>query len=174
MITIILFALVGLIICICIGVFKSMFDSVAYFLQSLFCLLSIVMSCSLLGFLVAYAIPTKVEIDYDNVEVVDVFNIEYHTEIGGTFILGNGYINNGIAYTFYYKSNGGYKCCTLSANNTLIRYGTTPICEQYKYIPTKDIINYFSLYIPSYYDEYCNIIYVPEGSIKNIYNLTSK
>lgn len=174
MITIILFALAGLIICICIGVFETVFDSVFDFIITSLHFLSMLIMFSILGAVIAYAIPTKTEIDYNNVETVDIVSIEDRTGTSGNFILGNGYINNVMVYTFYYKCKDGYKCLTLSARNTRIQYGHTPRCKQYKYIPTKDIINYFSLYIPSYYDEYYNIIYVPEGSIKNMYNLDSK
>lgn len=99
-------------------------------------------------------------------------NISDGSNIKGSFHIGSGYIGNEMHYSFYIKEKYGFSLCTVSAEDTHIKYTKKqPYIITYKYFKNDDWINYFSLEF-NHSERYT--IYVPYGSIIENYTLDAK
>ena len=164
MLTIIICAIIGIIFCIR-EVNTFAIDSWDY-LWALF--IGAVLG-AFLGFVIAIIVPTKTETK------IDVYPIEalQDTEVGsGTFFLGFGQVGDKMKYSFYYETEGGYRLRQVDSDSTLIKSTyVLPRVEEYSRVPAKNRFwNRFSLYLRCAHEN-SFVIYVPEGSIKQNYNL---
>lgn len=121
------------------------------------------------AYALSYILPIKTEIQTYKIELVNL-NDKNNTE--GDFFLGSGQIEGVMKYTYYYKSEDGYKLGTINAEGVLIKYtDELPHIEIHKKKLTKDsFINKFVILNNN--DEIS--IHIPEGSIKTYYNLDAQ
>lgn len=164
MITIILFALLGLFLAI---------KEIWYVNETLLSILGTILFIALfsvIGFIFAIILPMK------TITKIDTYNITclQDNSINANFYLGSGIINGEMKYVFYYEQNGIYKMKQTDCNNTSIKYSDNIRVEQYRQEKTKAVINYFA--IDDIYSEKNMqfIIYVPKGTIKNNYSLDAQ
>lgn len=119
-----------------------------------------------IGFIFALAI-----IPSDTKQVITTNNLialKDTSTLQGSFFLGTGSIDGEMKYTFYYETDNGFKLRQLSNYRVTIKYDGHPRIETITKVKTDAFINHFSLFcgkIPEY------IIYVPENTISNNFNL---
>lgn len=170
MITIILFALFGLVFAIKAVWDYGYYDFVEIVMNTLGTLF-IIFIAAFIGLAVAFALPMKTE------TVVDEYKIEClqdNSTTSGRFFLGTGYIEGEMKYVFYYSENGVFKMKQTDYKNTSIKYSDEIKAERYREKEVKAFINYFAL------DDICSesnmrfILYVPKGTIRQNYNLDAQ
>ena len=89
--------------------------------------------------------------------------------ISGSFWLGCGDVQGKMKYTYYYKTKEGFKFGKVgTARTTIIYSDTKPRIEYYE---SRNKENKFSF---SDGDDWCYKIYVPEGTIKQNFNLDAQ
>ena len=161
-----------IIICAIIGIVFGLREANAFaidFWDYFWALFISALAGAVFGCMVAVIVPTKTETK------VDVYSIEalQDTEVGsGTFFLGFGQVGDKMKYSFYYETEGGYRLRQVDSDSTLIKSTyVLPRVEEYSRVPAKNHFwNRFSLYLRCAHEN-SFVIYVPEGSIKQNYNL---
>lgn len=129
------------------------------------------MGGAFIGIIIAIALPTK------HVTVEKVYELEClkdNSSISGDFFLGMGSVDSTMKYTFYYKTEDGFKLKQLDVDSTIIKYSeNTPraICSYEKEVNVEDaFINYFA--IDFSFGKW--VIEIPKGSITNSYKLDAE
>lgn len=171
MITIILFAILGLIF-----VIKSVWiDLAPHDLEetignALATILGIFVG-AVIGFLVALALPMDTKQKTDTYNIV---SLQDNNSTNGNFFLGIGSFDGKMNYVFYYKENNTYKMKQIEHENAVIKHSNDPKIRRYRPVPTDALINYFALddYDSEKFMRY--VIYVPKGTIKSNYTLNAK
>lgn len=163
MITIIIFGIIGFII----G-FRSWYkdfghDAECYWFGFIGAMLS-----SMLGFGISVALPTQTIKGEPNIK--ELVSLQDGQSINGSFFLGCGSIDGKMKYTYYYEIEKDiFKMGQVSYNRALIKYDSTAYLETYTYEQTDVWYNWFSISLGQLRKQY--IFHVPEGTIKNNYNL---
>ena len=123
----------------------------------------------LLGLLIAWALPAKLE---TKVYTQNLECLQDNNSVNGGFFLGTGSVEGKMKYVYYYKdADSLYHMKQIDYANASIKYSDeTPKIETYKEEATKDFINYFAWD----YTEDKYIIYIPKGSIKQNFNLDAQ
>jgi hypothetical protein len=124
------------------------------------------------GFVIVLFLPTET---YKYKYSVDIVSLQDNSNTKGTFFLGSGQINGSMKYVFYYESDTGlYRMCQIDYNLTEIKYTKEKpkviITEYRKKDTFKNKFTIFSFHQP----DNTYVIEVPEGTIKNNYNLDSQ
>lgn len=166
MITILTFAIIG----IAISIYNTRqndwgMDFIDYFGATL---IGVALG-GFLGFFVALSLPAKF---YTAHTIKKLENLQDGNSTKGSFYLGVGQIEGKMRYVFYVEENGLYRMNQIDYNLAAIKY-TNSIAKVHFYEErkTSDIINYFAL------DFRCDdnyILEVPNGTIKNTYNLDAQ
>lgn len=101
-------------------------------------------------------------------------NLQDNNSSSGNFVLGCGNIEGSMQYAYYVKENGYYILKTIDCKKVKINLVSSNIATLIKdeYVYTNSIINLFS--IKSIKTEVQYTIEIPQGSIKNDYNLDAK
>ena len=165
MITIILFALLGLVVAV---------EYVWYgrpILLNIFATMCLICVGAFIGLLVAFILPMKTKTVMESYKIV---SLQDNNSSEGNFFLGSGYMDGKIKYAFYYQKDDGYKLKTVDSENTTIRYSDNIKCERYKQAEVKSFINYFAIDDLSSESNSEYIIYVPKGTIKENYSLDAQ
>jgi hypothetical protein len=164
MIIIIIFILIGVIIGIISGINNK--SIVAGILLGGFS--SMMLGC--FGCIIAIAIPAKTQ--RVCIEKHEIANLQDNSNIYGSFFLGCGSMDERMVYYSYVEENGLYYLKKFETKNVLIRFSNqTPHIESWVNAPIKgEIINYFAIDDPNY--KY--IFYIPQGSIKQNFNLDAQ
>ena len=165
MITVLIFIIIGIILAIIIGSING--DDVGYiFLNSVFYTI-IGMS---IGLMVAIILPAKT-IKMKEVYVIECLQDNSSTQ--GSFFLGSGLVDEIFKYVFYYKYEDGFQMKLVNYNDAIVKYSDeNPRVERYFNKPKEnELINLFAIDSPDYSKYY---IYVPKGSIKQIYTLDAQ
>lgn len=166
MATVIIFAVLGIALCLRIFLddyryndwWENIFSSLGgVFVGTLF--------GGLVGFFVAWALPC---VSKEAKETFEIVSLQDGNSINGSFFLGSGQINNSMAYTFYYKTEtGGFKLKQIESEYVEIKYSTeNPIATKY-YLVDASWWNNFAI---DFYESRW-IIEIPEGTIKTNYVL---
>ena len=121
------------------------------------------------GIFIALLIPSETEMKLN--ETLELQSFKDGSSINGSFFLGTGSIDGTMKYTFYYKTEGGFKMKQLNYDNVIVKYSDeAPKVEEYKSRQTNASINKYSFDLKD--KEY--IVYVPEGTVKNNYVLDAQ
>jgi len=136
------------------------------------CFLSTIMRLFLAAIIsigVALIIPIKTK------EVDDEFEIVFlqdNTVTQGSFFLGCGNINSSMKYIFYYKRDESYKMFMVDYYGVeIVITDKKSYVKQIRTVKTDAIINKFAFGL---LPENRYIFYVPEGTIKQNYNLDTR
>ena len=165
MITVLIFIIIGIILAIIIGSINGD-DVVDIFLNSvLYTIIGII-----IGFMVAIILPAKT-IKMKEVYVIECLQDNPSTQ--GSFFLGTGQVDGIFKYAFYYKYEDGFQMKLVNYNDAIVKYSDeNPRVERYFNKPKEnELINLFAIDSPDYSKYY---IYVPKGSIKQIYTLDAQ
>ena len=86
----------------------------------------------------------------------------------GSFFLGSGYIDDDLYYYYAAETERGYKVDKIKASNCYTRYSDdTPRIEEYKAVGFKNWYDYiYAMPSVSY-----KVVYIPEGSITNVFEV---
>lgn len=160
MLTIIIFLIIGIIF--------------SYFFIDLYILSIVVVGiCFGIGLIVAGALPSEERTVVRRTYYLQSIQDNSNTE--GTFFLGCGSVDEEMKYTFYYKTNKGFKIKQIPCKEATIIHKEVNKKPRAELVINKrkddnTIMDYFSIVIdrPNYN------IYVPKGTIKNNYNLDAK
>lgn len=170
MITIILFAIIGL-ICSIRSFWEDFDFSFEEFFGNFIGSLCIIIVAAGFGLGVAFLLPMKTK---TSVETYKIVCLQDNNSSSSTFFLGTGYIKGDMKYVFYYESNQEYKMKLTSVENTIIKYSDTIKCERYYKVIDESIINYFALDDNFSERSMKYIIYVPKGTIKQNFMLDAQ
>jgi len=123
----------------------------------------------LLGFIISLGIGKFADTEYkvDTNKTIYLESMNDNNNVGGSFMLGFGSIDNTMYYTYYRKSGVYYEFGKVDANKSRIKYTTgTPRIEVYyrDITPQSRLVNWG---VVSFREKY--VIYVPDGSIKTLY-----
>lgn len=164
--TVIIFAIIGIAIGLIVIIKEWYWLS---FIELIFRLILFLCVFSLVGWGVAWLLrmDTKTE-----VQSVYIESIQDGSSLSGRMYLFGGFVNGRMSYSFYYKEGDGYKLVSLDSKNVTIKYSTECKCDVYYKVKTDAFINHFA------YDDlntgYEYIIYVPQGTISNSFNLDAQ
>lgn len=126
-----------------------------------------VIIASLIGGIGHRVFPDKITEEVSNTRYLEV--VQDNSTISGSFFLGCGSINGEMFYSFYEQVNKDeFKLDKIRYDNAtikIIRDGSKPRIE---IIHKKWQTNW------GIWNNYRNVIYVPNGTIKNVYNLDAK
>jgi hypothetical protein len=169
MITIILFAILGLVISI-IKFWTYLEWQFSQILGHIIVSIFFIFIFSIAGFVVAYILPMDTETKIDTYKIIC---LQDNNDQSGKLFLGTGSIEGKMKYVFYYQEDSIYKLKQIDCENASIILSDSARVERYRKEKTKAFINYFAL------DDLCEhsmmfVIYVPKGSIKNNYNLDAQ
>ncbi len=162
--------LIGMVIGLGIAIYQTynewMNDFTDYILSSF---IGIVFGASI-GLIVAIMLPMDT---YNKHYSLNIETLQDNNSVIGNFFLGCGQIKGKMKYVFYYEENGLYKMMQLDYNLVQIKYSNSKpkvnVTENY---PSDAFINYFAIDLDVFDKTY--IIEVPEGTIKNNYNLDAQ
>lgn len=167
MITIIIFAVIGLIV----GISEMtdwFFDSLVDIAVGIIMLLVSIALGAIFGLLVAFLLPAKMEPKIDTYKIV---TLQDNNLISGQFFLGSGTIEGKMKYVFYYEEKDNeFRMMQIDYDDASIKYSDIPKVEAHGETPTKAFINKFAVDM----EDIKYIIYVPEGTIKTNYNLDAQ
>lgn len=128
------------------------------------------------GLLFGFFISTMLPIETKEIKVSEheLISIKDNNSINGSFFLGSGNINGDLIYCYYYKlSETNIKMNSVYVVYCEIVYSKDkPKIEKYETIKTDSFKNKFSLGFINRNIRY--IIYIPEGTIKNNFNLDAE
>lgn len=164
MATIIIFVVIGILI----GIYNAYSDydsSISLFIGFPF-IGAIVGFC--LGFGLTFILPMKT---YDKHYSLNIENLQDNNGVKGSFYLGCGQFKDNMKYVFYYSENGLFKMEQVDYNKASIKISNgRPKVNVTEIYPVEDaFINYFAYDDDIYSKTY--VIEVPQGTIKNNYNL---
>lgn len=122
------------------------------------------------GLIISLVIPAdKHIVTYSN----EIVTLQDNNALEGTFFLGSGGFGNDMYYSFYYKTeDGGFKSKTLDSDFVTIYYDENPRYEVNVEETTDAFINKFSICASCGGKE--RKLFVPEGTIKENYNLDAQ
>ena len=164
--TIIIAAIIGLGIGIYNAYNYSWGDLVEYILNSFF---GIIIGGTV-GVIIAIALPMDT---YNKQYSLKIESLQDANNIRGNFFLGIGQVEGKMQYVFYYKSGEFYRMAQIEYELVKIKYSNAEpqvhITEKY---PTEAFINNFAYDTDIHSKTY--IIEVPQGTIKNNYNLDAQ
>ena len=169
MVTIGLFMLIGLFYSI-----KVLWNGVDYFSEIIGAILGTiwVLFCAfMLGGLVSWLLPMKTE---ENIITYNIVSLQDNNSSKGNYFIGSGRSEGKMKYSFYYKSDGGFKLKEIDYKNTTIIYSDSIRIEQFGEKEVDSFINYFAF--DNFLDEdYMKFkIYIPEGTIKTNFTLDAE
>lgn len=125
---------------------------------------------SIIGISIAIALPMDT---YNKQYSLRIESLQDANNIKGNFFLGIGQVEGEMQYVFYYKSDEFYRMAQIEYELVKIKYSNAEpqvhITEKY---PTEAFINNFAYDTDIYSKTY--IIEVPQGTIKNNYNLDAQ
>lgn len=127
----------------------------------------------LIGLVVALCLPSKMIEEKSTLKLV---NMQDGSQTGGNFFLGCGNIESKMKYIFYYEQNSTtFAMEQIDYDKAQIKYTSDSSAYIETYIIVDDS-NYFwnNLSFDTDYGDCRYIIYVPEGTIKNNYNLDAQ
>lgn len=115
--------------------------------------------------------------EYDSIDTTHIVSLKDNLSVRGSFFLGSGIISNTMKYVFYIKNyDGSYSSQMIDADDVRIMYAkNNPRIEVTKHITEyreKNVVENDILTRDSYVVS--KIIYVPEGSIKNNFELDAQ
>lgn len=120
-----------------------------------------------IGILIAMMVPGKFEyVPYKEHKLV---SFQDNFSVQGDFFLGCGSVDEKISYFFYYQLDDGksFASSNVPYDETIIRYeNKNPRIEVFLVTNTR---TKWSFAPPKF--RFANVVYVPEGTIKNSYNL---
>lgn len=107
-------------------------------------------------------------IEYNKVSDTKIIALKDNQNVSGSFYIMGGYVDEDLYYYYATETEFGYKTEKVKAENTYIKYtdGETHI-ERYFGEFTKDGLYFWGF--PWCYDRY--IIYVPDGTVTNEFNI---
>lgn len=123
----------------------------------------------IIGFIIALSMKQEwVEKD----KVVKLESLKDNSTMSGSFFLGSGYLQGRMQYTYYVKENDGFKLEQIDAASATIKYTEDEPRIVTTWFRSKNFWEWgFDLFPPS---PKTRVIYVPEGSIKNVYTLDAE
>lgn len=164
MITILIFAAIGLALSIFLTYNGYLNEAIDYILHGF---LGIGIG-TIIGLLVALLLPMETRIEEQR---LNIESLQDNSGIHGSFFVGCGQVKDVMKYTFYYEDNGYFTMKQIDVENTRIRYSEgKPNCIIYRERLTESTINYFA--IDNLDVSY--VLEVPKGTIKNNYNLDAQ
>lgn len=125
-----------------------------------------------LGFLlIAAASGDCIPESDQEIELVNTTNIialKDNAGVSGSFFLGSGYIDDDLYYYYAAETERGYKVNKLRADNCYTQYSDdAPRIEEYEATGFKRWYHYiYAIPSDSYY-----VVYIPEGSITNVFEI---
>lgn len=125
----------------------------------------------IIGGFICFFLSAMIPMDtYDKVTSVNIVALQDNNSFNGDFFLGTGNIEGRMEYILYYEESDYYKMLQLPHGLVKIRYTSSqPKLITIENYPTDSFINSFVFDGDIYDKRY--IIEVPEGTIKNDYNL---
>ena len=127
---------------------------------------------SLFGLIISFAIPTEV-LKEETPEIRQLVSLQDGSSVSGSFFLGCGSVEGTMKYTYYYEVEKDlFKMGRIDYSKALIKYDSTAYLETFRYVQTDYWLNWFSIDIKQIKPQY--IFHVPEGTIKNNYNLDAQ
>lgn len=169
MITILLFAIIGLIY----AVRKSMKDSWHGTIDHCACAWFGIMFGGFAGLTIAFSLPMKLK---DEVTNHGLGALQDNIGLHGAFFLGTGNVDSKPVYSYYSEYNGMYELKQVPTVNSYIKYTVgAPRLVIVKKIPfsgREHTMNFFAL--DSEMGDKTYIFEVPKGSIANNYELDAK
>ena len=126
------------------------------------------------GAFIGLSIAAMLPMDtYDKHYSLNIENLQDNNSISSNFFLGIGQIEGKMKYVFYYEENGFYKMMQLDYDLVQIKYSdSTPKVNVTENYPSDAFINNFAIDLDIFHKSY--IIEVPNGTIKNNYNLDAQ
>lgn len=121
------------------------------------------------GLGIAFSLPANNETVTKQVELV---SLQDNSSTEGHFLLGCGSIDGKMKYTYYYEvEEGAYKMAQKDIDDVIIKFwDKTPILETKTVQMDDSFWNWFAMDMPIE----THIFYVPQGTIKNDYNLDAQ
>ena len=115
---------------------------------------------------IGYAIPEH-EQNIRMVHCQEIQALKDNNSIEGRFYLGNGHIGEEQYYYYIVNTEKGYKTEKVKSNNAYVVYNDKPYVEKYEAVSFKHWYTYiYAIPATSYY-----VLYVPEGTITNEFNI---
>lgn len=135
--------------------------------------ISFVASTSMIGFIIGFIMATPFSEEWvKRTEVVKLELLKDNSSMSGNFFLGHGYIEGTMKYTYYVRKNNGFKLEQIDASSALIKYTKDePRIETTSYTIEEFWQFGIDIFPPK---EKEIVIFVPEGSIKSVYNLDAE
>ncbi len=122
----------------------------------------------LVCFFVSLMMSSFVEFDYNIVSKTNIIALKDNQNVDGNFYLMGGYIDEDLYYYYATETEFGYKTEKIKADNAYIKYTDGKTCiEKYKGEPTNESVHFWGF--PTC--DYQYIIYVPEGTVTNEFNV---
>lgn len=143
------------------GILEKILMGITFILISM--LLTLIFGIAAIGIATANS-----EVRYEVTSSKDIIALQDNDSVNGNFFLGTGSVNDKMKYVYMVKDNEGYRMETLNANEVTIVYSDEKKVEiQEARFANKNIGLWFG--VPMSDVKYK--IYVPEGTIKNEYNI---
>lgn len=144
------------------------FDS-EVFIDSLF----VGFVCTCVGLIIALCGSVVCNPQTPEVETTYIYAMSDTMGIEGSFFLGTGSVDSEMKYVYMTKTDKGMKIAepidTKDAYINYIEEGEAPRIEKVHYITDSDLLNFLFIFPQS--ETY---IYVPEGTVKEVYNIDLK
>lgn len=122
----------------------------------------------MVGFIIAFVLPMSTKMTRTT---YGIESLQDGSSMEGHFFLGCGSIEGEMKYIFYYKDEVGYKMAQIDVDDAVIKYSDRRKVVEIKEELTENWINLFGLDI---LEDNKYEIYVPNGTIRNDFNLDSK
>ena len=107
---------------------------------------------------------------YKKTNDVVIISIQDSSIISGKFFLGSGSINGAMIYTYMSKNeNGEMAMNQLNVSDATLVYSLTPKAEEYEKFFDSKVVKFLFGKQPFYSSKYK--LYIPEGTIKENYNV---
>lgn len=134
-------------------------------------ILTIMVSCIATLFILVFSsmmISTDNAIEYSKVNDISIIALKDNQNINGRFYLTGGYINEELYYYYATETEFGYKTEKIKADNVYIQYtDEKPHIEKY----AGDFINKKRYFLGFPWYDYRYIIYCPDGTVTNEFNV---
>lgn len=130
-----------------------------------------IMASIFIGVIISYLLPMKTE---ENIITYNIVSLQDNNNSKGNYFIGSGRSEGKMKYSFYYKSDGGFKLKEIDYKNATIIYSDSIRIEQFGEKEVDSFINYFAY--DNFQDEdYMKFkIYIPEGTIKTNFTLDAE
>lgn len=163
--------IIGGIVCMAIIInilFDKWNDLTDKFFYSFMAILLSVLITAFVLFLASGTTSSVTEIEYDIASDTKIIALKDNQNVNGNFYIFGGYVDEDLYYYYAYETEFGYKTEKLKADNAYIKYtDEEPHIERY----VGDFANEGAYFwgVPMCDDRY--IIYVPEGTVTNEFNV---